>query len=392
MTKIVFIMPGNLMEGRGSERVLFSYLKYIPTNYHATILQNNIFSNSRIDENKIKDYTNMAEVLTYKASGNAENYRKIYGNYTKIQLIKNIFISLLKNPFKMDERNIKKNTSIYNKISDADVVYLFSNNHAILFRTINAKIIMGSNHIFNINQLNYKGMKRMYIRIFDRYFYKYTNGFHFFPQNIQYKNKLNKKYNLSLPAGIDTDIFHPANDRITGDKIKVLFVAALKPEKGLDILLPLIKKYGNDSMFEFHIAGNGPLEEEVKKISSVRYYNSLSDLELAELYRNMDIFIYPSHNDSLSLVVIQAFASGLFVLCSEYLSGNFDEFNGKYMKYIKNSIDSYYDALNQIASNRQLLSYNREQEYKMVKEKYDEKMIAKELYRKIDEMLSKNFS
>ncbi len=380
MVDIVFVIPGNIKEGRGGEKVLFSYIKYKPEIFNVTIIQNNLIENKRLDDEFINTNLKNTEIYTYDASGNQNVYRKLFGNYTIKDLIKDLFISIFKNPYKKDFKNILKNyPNIYNKIINADIAYLFSNNHAILFRKSKAKIIIGSNHLFNINELEYTSFKKLYVNLHDRYFYKYTNGFHFFPQNYKYKNILNKKYNISLGVGINTSLFYP-NENKQNNKIKFFFLASLRFEKGLDILLPVIDYFKDNSDIEFHIAGSGPLENEIVKRDYIKFYKNPDDNKLSELYRNMDIFIYPSHNDAYPSVVLQALSSGLYVLCSDYLKGIFDDFENEYLKYIKNTKEYYVNEIKKIIEDRNIIIHDKNSEHKKISENYDEKIITEKLY------------
>ena len=173
-------------------------------------------------------------------------------------------------------------------------------------------------------------------------------------------------------------MFYPDNHKV-GYKIKLLFIAALEYSKGLDILIPLIKKFDNEDRLEFHIAGTGPAEEELKGIESINFHGMLNNEDLAKLYRECDIFIYPSHNDQYPTVVTQALSSGLYVIAGDFFKGIFDDF-GKYLEYVPMNVESFYNRINEIINNRKIIEHNRQEEYEYVRNNYDWSIIAKKFY------------
>lgn len=159
----------------------------------------------------------------------------------------------------------------------------------------------------------------------------------------------------------------------------MLFVAALEYNKGLDILIPLIKKLGNNDEIEFHIAGTGPVEEELKEIKMVNFHGRLNNEELAKLCRECDIFVYPSHNDQHPSAILQALSSGLYVLAGDFFKGIFDDFS-KYLEYISMNVESFYGRINEIIKERKIIEHNKQEEYEYTKNNYDWSIIAKKFY------------
>ncbi len=69
------------------------------------------------------------------------------------------------------------------------------------------------------------------------------------------------------------------------------------------------------------------MEGKVKENNNIIYHGVVNNNELARLYRECDIFIYPSHNDTYSLVTLRALSSGLYVLTGNFFKGVFDDFS-----------------------------------------------------------------
>jgi len=155
--------------------------------------------------------------------------------------------------------------------------------------------IIGPTHgesLKNILSLNL--YKKMYFKLYYKMYYKNINGFHIFRDNNNLLNAIKSifktKYNMVLPNGMDTSLFYP-DYNIKNKKLKLFFVASLKYGKGLDILLPLIDKFNNNEL-EFHIAGTGPMENEIKNRNNIIYHGVLTNDELSKLYRECDLFIH----------------------------------------------------------------------------------------------------
>ena len=184
---------------------------------------------------------------------------------------------------------------------------------------------------------------------------------------------------MVLPNGVDTSLFYP--DYNSYNKIlKLVFVAALTKNKGLDILLQLIDSFKDDDRLEFHIVGSGPMVNEIKKRKNINYHGVITDHELSELYRKSDIFVYPSHSDTYSLVTLEALSSGLYVLCSDYLKGNFDEFENKYLEYLPLNIDYWHFKIFKIINNKDLIKHDKNAEYSYIKDNYSWEKISTKFY------------
>ena len=183
-----------------------------------------------------------------------------------------------------------------------------------------------------------------------------------FPRHAWILDRTRVKYGMVLPNGIDTNLFFPDYD-VANDKLKLLFVARLVRGKGVDVVLSLADKL--EGLVETHVVGAGALEDEVKRSSNVIYHGIMDDEELARLYRESDVFIYPTHNDNFALVVLQALSSGLYVITSEYVPGG---------------VDSFYTVVKKAIENRKLIDHDKREEYNYVKGNYDWDIIAEKFY------------
>ncbi len=366
-------MLANLRVGRGTENFLFNSLKYKPDNIDVTIITTDDTDRNPLilSENEINKLTKDSKII--KINTKALNAKKI-------NKISSVYMDIIYKPVIRTLKSINKN--VLKEIRNTDLVYLFYNKYASFFYDLDIPII-GTNHTASNLELSTNEDKntffnRIYYKFLYNIYFKNINGFHVFPYKSSLLPELNLKYNMVLPLGIDTSLFYP-DYNVNNKKLKFLFVASLSDSKGLDILLPLIDKINNDNI-EFHIAGGGPLANNIKNNKKIIYHGILNDNDLAKLYRECDIFIYPSRYDTFSLVTLQALSSGLYVLCSDYIKGNFDDFNNKYLEYLPLNIDIWYKRVVEIINNRNIIDHNKIEEYNYVKNNYDWKIISKKFY------------
>lgn len=125
--------------------------------------------------------------------------------------------------------------------------------------------------------------------------------------------------------GVDVETFRPAADcdeqlrkrvilGLPADKKIALFVGRFVEKKGLHWLRRLAERH-DDMIWAF--AGWGPIDPAEWKLPNVRLFRDLSGASLAGLYRAADLFTLPSIGEGFPLVVQEALASGLPVLCSD---------------------------------------------------------------------------
>ncbi len=369
---VTLVIHVDLRNGRGSEKVLLNILKHKPEDIQLKIIETDYIESQRISGEEINNYLKNVELIKIHRNVIGKKMDSVF----KIILNNIIFRSYYK-----DIKNINQND--FKNIKKTDVVYLFNNFYAILFRNSNIPVI-GSNHAIDPSLFFDKNIiKRLYYLLYYKIYFKPMNGYHVFPKNEyiikKLENKFKMKYNFVLTNGVDTKTFYP-DYNIKNKKLKVFFIASLTYKKGLDILLPLIDKFRDNENVEFNIAGDGPLKNEIIKRKNIIYHGIVNENKLSELYRTSDLFVYPSKDDYYGLVVLESLSSGLFVLCSENLKGNFDDFKNKYLLYIENNVDSYYNIINNIIENRDIIKHDKILEYNYIKDNYDWEIISKKFY------------
>jgi glycosyltransferase involved in cell wall biosynthesis len=125
-----------------------------------------------------------------------------------------------------------------------------------------------------------------------------------------------------IPTGVDAKFLTPAWDRPANARVRVLFVGALRPFKGPQLLVRAAMQF---PAADFVIAGDGmmaaELEAEVqqKRLSNVEFVRGLDLHGLREHYRSADIFLFPSRWEGSPKVILEAAACGLPVIArSDY--------------------------------------------------------------------------
>jgi len=129
--------------------------------------------------------------------------------------------------------------------------------------------------------------------------------------------------------GVDEQLFSPRPQPAEpqGKRLfRVCFAGRLELSKGAGYLLQAWKKLG---LANAELVLAGEVRPEMKELlethadSSVRATGFLSVQKLVELYRESDLFVFPSVNEGLAQVLLEAMATGLPVVATE-LSGACD--------------------------------------------------------------------
>jgi len=126
--------------------------------------------------------------------------------------------------------------------------------------------------------------------------------------------------------GVDAAVFHPPAEgekaRLRGEfglpqeRPVALFVGRFVEKKGLRLLRLAAQRRPD---ITWALAGWGVIDPTTWGADNVRVFSDLSGPRLADLYRASDLFVIPSWGEGFPLVVQEALACGLPVVCgSEY--------------------------------------------------------------------------
>lgn len=118
-----------------------------------------------------------------------------------------------------------------------------------------------------------------------------------------------------MQRGVDTELFTPAKRRRDPDdeSITLGYVGRLSIEKNIALLVRIaeqLKAMGVDA--RFLIVGQGGDEALLREqLPGAEFAGVLRGEALAQVYADMDIFVFPSRTDTFGNVVLEALASGV---------------------------------------------------------------------------------
>jgi glycosyltransferase involved in cell wall biosynthesis len=120
--------------------------------------------------------------------------------------------------------------------------------------------------------------------------------------------------------GVDREHLKPLL-RQEYDDITLLYVGRVSKEKGLDDLCKI-----ECELFKYNIqiVGDGPYRKELEeKYPHVNFVGYKKGEDLAQYYKNADVFVFPSRTDTFGIVIIEALAMGTPV-AAYYVPGPLD--------------------------------------------------------------------
>jgi len=128
--------------------------------------------------------------------------------------------------------------------------------------------------------------------------------------------------------GIDISKFNyapPTRDE-SSDKIVILSVGRLSPEKGHDVgirALANIFESNPDLNLEYKIIGHGPLRGELESLVKhldlgevVHFYGKMQHDDVRQQMQTADLFLHPSRSEGLGKVLLEAQACGLPIIAT----------------------------------------------------------------------------
>lgn len=143
--------------------------------------------------------------------------------------------------------------------------------------------------------------------------------------NSYVKHKLVKlevcESSIHLTNTLVDDSYFLINESFNRDSFKILFLTRIEKYKGIYETLEIFKKL-NLNNAELHIAGDGSELENVKekviqeKISNVKFFGHITGKEKINVFKNADVYLFPSYNEGMPNSVLEAMGMSLPVVCT----------------------------------------------------------------------------
>ncbi len=131
---------------------------------------------------------------------------------------------------------------------------------------------------------------------------------------------------MIIPMGVDLDLFKPSLKRTNNSEKSsvILTVGRLDKNKGINYLINamtrVISKFSETKLI---IVGDGPerdnLANQIKKLhleENIKLVGAIKKKDLPEFYNKADLFVLPSLNEGLGIVLLEAMACGTPVIGS----------------------------------------------------------------------------
>ena len=130
-----------------------------------------------------------------------------------------------------------------------------------------------------------------------------------------------------IPNGVDTGTFYPLHGNCRADNtLRLIFAARLVEQKGAKLILQAISEI-SDRMsrpVKLEVIGKGPEEENLKSLveilglgAAVCFSGWMDRSEVAHRMQRSDVFVFPSYEEGMPNVVLEAMACGLPVITTD---------------------------------------------------------------------------
>jgi glycosyltransferase involved in cell wall biosynthesis len=120
------------------------------------------------------------------------------------------------------------------------------------------------------------------------------------------------------PYGVDLAMFPPRREITTRESLSLLFVGTWSFQKGCDLLADAVR--GVPGVRLTHVGAIGDLDFPAEDDRFV-HVDPVPQPELAPFYAAVDLFVLASRQDGFGVVVSQALATGLPVICTDRTGG-----------------------------------------------------------------------
>ena len=381
--RITFMLSSNMTQWAGGKKVVYEYVKFADRDhFDIQVLQPFPYHNPTLSQEQLKIMFNGVRITEFH----------YLVDYLASSLNSRLILNILMNPVLPFRKIIFLITKLQNlrllkRIeSETDYFYLVNNDLAELLSS-HAKII-GSEHIYLPGIYNGKPIEKISRKVIlylmkNGLAYRKIKAFHCINEpSLNHISRYKKAF--FVPNGVDSNMYYP--DKRDHENIRLLFVGRIVYSKGIGELVKAFQSI-KDRNLELHVVGAGELEYIFSNSNDNRifYHGFLHEDEMAELYRQCDIFVLPTYYENFALVIIEALSSGLHVITSEQIKPRFSDYEKKsYLEYVPINASSIANAIKSIRTSHKMLDYEEKKKlHERVKEEFDWRTIVKKLYKEI---------
>ncbi|MCX6707344.1 MAG: glycosyltransferase family 4 protein [Candidatus Woesearchaeota archaeon] len=165
-------------------------------------------------------------------------------------------------------------------------------------------------------------------------------------------------------------------------KKSILMVSRLVPRKGFQHAIKAMQGTGIDRKYEVNIVGDGPMLDELKRLSKeqnvrVKFWGWLDNnsKELKKLYAESSIYILPSSKENSSIALLEAMAAKMAIITTD-ISGCPETVGDAAILIRPESPEDIRKALLKITNDEALEKELQEKAYKRVSENFTWEIIA----------------
>jgi len=122
---------------------------------------------------------------------------------------------------------------------------------------------------------------------------------------------------LAIPYGVDLSTFTPGTDAVSSRKFRITYVGRISSRKGIGYLLHAYQRFCRPDT-ELHLVGSIVGDGACLRPYANLFVHSphMPQFKLLDIYRQTDVFVFPSLLEGLGLVVLEAMACGCPVIVS----------------------------------------------------------------------------
>lgn len=184
-----------------------------------------------------------------------------------------------------------------------------------------------------------------------------------------------------IPASVNTRDFAYIDRRGRQQNCVFLFVGRIVHEKGINHLMHAFSRLERENpRVELQIVGRGDLRLIETSSQAVRYLGFKERRELAEAYRNADVFVGPSiYEEQFGVVFIEAMATGLPLITTDSGAIPWIVQGQTVLERNRDLVRNLKNAMERCASNPEERWKKGDEGHQLVLERFDSEVVGRQL-------------